>query len=83
MSSSAALAAEQVSKAFGDALALKSVNFTCNAGEVHALLGENGAGKSKYFSDATTDSTGLPFADCVSQINADPKAIATCSTGFH
>ncbi len=46
MNSSAALVAEQVTKAFGDALALKSVNFTCNAGEVHALLGENGAGKS-------------------------------------
>jgi len=36
---------------------------------------ENGSGKSKHFSDATTDSTGLPFADCVSQINVDPNII--------
>jgi ABC-type sugar transport system ATPase subunit len=46
MTSTAALSAEQVTKAFGDALALKAVDFTCKAGEVHALLGENGAGKS-------------------------------------
>ncbi|MDO8310057.1 MAG: sugar ABC transporter ATP-binding protein [Actinomycetota bacterium] len=46
MADADALRAEQVTKAFGDAAALKSVDFVCASGEVHALLGENGAGKS-------------------------------------
>ncbi len=35
-----------VSKHFGGVLALKDVSFTLNAGEIHGLVGENGAGKS-------------------------------------
>ncbi len=37
---------EGVSKHFGGVLALRDVNFTLNAGEIHGLVGENGAGKS-------------------------------------
>lgn len=35
-----------ISKRFGDVVANDGVNLTIRAGQVHALLGENGAGKS-------------------------------------
>ena len=37
---------EKITKSFGGFLALDNVNFTLRRGEIHALLGENGAGKS-------------------------------------
>jgi ABC-type sugar transport system ATPase subunit len=42
------LQATNISKRFLGVAALKEVSFTVNAGEVHALLGENGAGKSTF-----------------------------------
>ena len=35
-----------VSKSFGGVRALENVDFDVRGGEIHALLGENGAGKS-------------------------------------
>jgi simple sugar transport system ATP-binding protein len=40
------LAAEGLSKSFGPVQALRSVDFTLLGGEIHALVGDNGAGKS-------------------------------------
>jgi len=37
---------EKITKSFGGFLALDNVNFDLRRGEIHALLGENGAGKS-------------------------------------
>jgi simple sugar transport system ATP-binding protein len=43
---SALLEVRGLSKSFGTLRALQEVDFTLRAGEIHALLGENGAGKS-------------------------------------
>jgi len=40
------LAISGLQKRFGGAIALSNANLTIRAGEIHALLGENGAGKS-------------------------------------
>ncbi|MEZ4622617.1 MAG: sugar ABC transporter ATP-binding protein [Caldilineaceae bacterium] len=40
------LAMHHITKTFGGVHALTDVSFACQAGTVHALLGENGAGKS-------------------------------------
>lgn len=42
----AALSVRHLTKAYGGAVALEDVSLTVNAGEVHALLGQNGCGKS-------------------------------------
>src|ERR1700677_4281994 len=41
-----ALEVRSVTKAFGPIVALNSVSFTLQRGEIHALVGHNGAGKS-------------------------------------
>ena len=45
---SSLLVAHNVTKSFGTFVANDDVNFTIEAGELHALLGENGAGKSTF-----------------------------------
>lgn len=35
---------QKISKEFGPVLALQNVDFQMGAGEIHGLLGENGAG---------------------------------------
>ena len=42
------LVAESISRSFGDFTANDAVSLTINEGEIHALLGENGAGKSTF-----------------------------------
>ncbi|MGR6467352.1 sugar ABC transporter ATP-binding protein [Rhizobium sp. PAMB 3182] len=42
------LAARRISKSFSGVQVLFSVNFELKAGEIHALVGENGAGKSTF-----------------------------------
>src|SRR5271169_4201941 len=42
----AAVSVERISKAYGATKAVDDVSFSIRAGSVHALLGENGAGKS-------------------------------------
>jgi general nucleoside transport system ATP-binding protein len=48
----AALELSGITKSFGDFLALDAANLSVEYGEVHALLGENGAGKSSLMNVA-------------------------------
>jgi rhamnose transport system ATP-binding protein len=47
-SSTVALSTTGIVKSFGATKALRGIDFTLRRGEVHALLGENGAGKSTF-----------------------------------
>lgn len=47
------LKAEDVRKSYAGVQALKSASFELRAGEVHALIGENGAGKSTFIKIVT------------------------------
>src|SRR5215203_6869774 len=42
------LKAENVTKSYAGVHALRSASFELRAGEIHALIGENGAGKSTF-----------------------------------
>src|SRR5262245_6944530 len=60
-SAAPAIEADRIRKAFGATVAVDDVSFTIEAGTVHALLGENGAGKStivKLLSGLLTPDSG-------------------------
>jgi ABC-type sugar transport system ATPase subunit len=57
---------EKITKRYGDTFALKGASFSLQAGEVHALMGENGAGKStmsKIIAGAVRPNDGTIFLD--------------------
>ena len=41
-----AICVEGIEKSFGGIKALRGINFSAEAGTIHAIVGENGAGKS-------------------------------------
>ena len=42
------LAAQGIAKSYGPVTALRSVDLAVHSGEIHALLGANGAGKAPW-----------------------------------
>ncbi|MBB4440156.1 MULTISPECIES: sugar ABC transporter ATP-binding protein [Rhizobium] len=68
------LVARGVRKAYGGAQALKGVSMTLRAGEIHGLVGANGAGKSTFIKVLA----GLTHADAGEVlIDGNPVTIAT------
>jgi ribose transport system ATP-binding protein len=66
-----------LSKRYGGIVALDRVEFSARAGEVHALLGENGAGKSTFIqilSGALRHDEGTILVDGEDYRPADPDA---------
>jgi ribose transport system ATP-binding protein len=62
----AVLEAKQICKSFGTVQVLKNVNFEIRKGEIHVLMGENGAGKStiiKIISGVYTKDSGQVLLD--------------------
>ncbi len=59
-----------VSKSFGGIAALKDVDFTLHAGEIHGLVGENGAGKS-----TTMKIIAGVYADYEGEMQVDGKRV--------
>lgn len=70
MSSHPLLSTTAVAKAYGPVVALRSVDFTVRAGEIHALLGANGAGKSTFVKILS----GVHAADA-GEVRVDGRAV--------
>jgi general nucleoside transport system ATP-binding protein len=74
-----------IKKSFGGFLALDDAHFAVNAGEVHGLLGENGAGKSSLMNVAAglyTPEVGRIFVDGVEVAFSGPRDAAACRIGM-
>ena len=81
------LEAKGIAKSFGGVRALDGVDFAADAGEVHALLGENGAGKStfiKILTGAVAPDAGTIslFGDALSHSNPRAASRAGVSAVF-
>ena len=56
------LVMKNICKSFPGVKALDNVSFDINAGEVHSLIGQNGAGKSSYF--PRSENSHIFYRDC-------------------
>src|SRR6266576_7300822 len=70
----------EITKRFGDVIANNSVNLVVKPGTIHAIVGENGAGKSTAMRIAygfyTADSGDIRVEGTVREIRAPRDAIA-------
>jgi ABC-type uncharacterized transport system ATPase subunit len=80
MSHRAAVEMRQIVKRFGSVIASDHVNFQAGVGEIHALLGENGAGKSTVMSMLSgvyrADSGDILLHGCLARIRSPKDAMA-------
>jgi len=86
-SASCILTMRGVAKAYGATVAVRSVSFDIEPGEIHALVGENGAGKStivKILSGIVAPDAGTLELDGAVFLPRDPMAAraAAVSTAF-
>ncbi|HEU4974365.1 MAG TPA: sugar ABC transporter ATP-binding protein [Baekduia sp.] len=82
----ALVAAQNLSKSFGETQALSDVSIAFEAGEVHGLLGENGAGKStfvKILSGVLAPDRGAVEVDGNPvRLGGGSRSLASISTAF-
>ncbi len=81
----AALRLVGVRKSFDGFVALDDAEFEAKAGEVHALLGENGAGKSSLMNVAAglyTPEAGQIFVDGEEVVLSGPRDATACRIGM-
>ena len=81
----AALKLVGVRKSFDGFVALDDVEFEATAGEVHALLGENGAGKSSLMNVAAglyTPEAGRIFVNRDEVVLSGPRDATACGIGM-
>ena len=81
----AALELLRIRKSFGGFLALDDAHFAVEAGEVHGLLGENGAGKSSLMNVAAglyTPETGRILVNGTEVALSGPRDAAACGIGM-
>jgi len=81
----AALKLVGVRKSFDGFLALDDANFEARAGEVHGLLGENGAGKSSLMNVAAglyAAEAGRIFVDGEEIVLSGPRDATACRIGM-
>lgn len=81
----AALKLVGVRKSFDGFVALDDAEFVAKAGEVHALLGENGAGKSSLMNVAAglyTPDAGQIFVDGEEVVLSGPRDATACRIGM-
>jgi ABC-type uncharacterized transport system ATPase subunit len=81
----AALRLVGVKKSFDGFLALNDADFEARTGEVHALLGENGAGKSSLMNVAAglyTPEAGRIFVDGEEVVLSGPRDAMACRIGM-
>jgi len=60
-SNSFILEMRNITKSFGGVQALRDVSFQCKPGTVHALVGENGAGKSQSTAGSASFTKNSPW----------------------
>src|SRR5688500_5955479 len=76
------LSATGIDKRFGGVVALDGADFACEAGEIHALLGENGAGKSTMVKVLCgvhpPDAGTITFNGQTVNFHVPSDAVATC-----
>jgi branched-chain amino acid transport system ATP-binding protein len=73
------LSAEGLSKDFGGIHALRKVDITVEKGQIHALIGPNGSGKTTFFNVVTgllTSSEGRIYFDSTDITRVKPQVIA-------
>lgn len=79
MSPDPLLAVEGLAKSYGAVRALRSANLTMEAGQAHALLGANGAGKSTFVKSLTAVIT--PDSGTIS-MDGQPVKLKTPADGY-
>ena len=76
MSEQVRMSAQNISKAFGNVQALDKVDFELRHGEIHGLLGENGAGKSTFIEimagDLSADQGVIFYEGCPADLRSRP-----------